>query len=281
MNNKPISTPQNLQTVSRDSQPVTRASKTQPVQSLIRALDILEFAARHEEGISLNDIAELLEVSQGAAFNLSSTLVSRGYLNKTTRPVRFTLGDTLIDLGMRQAESRWIRDVATIMQELAAQFANINTLFVTPSTYQLMASLRTDPTQPGIVQRPARVLDNPYSLISAIVLLAFLDEGERSRIFQRYPFDEFASQEYPSLESFRDTLNTIREQGYAIATDRKPRVACPVYDRNGQLRGCLGISLYDTREDSSHLPILLDTLQQKLAELNPSGKPLQVQITPT
>lgn len=247
--------------------------KAQPVQSLARALDILEFAARHEEGISLTDIAELLAVSQGAAFNLSSTLVARGYLNKSTRPVRFTLGDTLIDLGLRQAENRWIRDVATLMQELTTQYPDINTLFVTPATYQLIVRLRTDPTQPGIVQRPGRVLDNPYTLITAISLLAFLDEEERNRIFQRYPFDEFSSREFPDLQSFRSTLALIREQGYAIATDRKPRMAFPIYDRNAQLRGCFGVSLHESSSPDD-LSTIQKTLQKAIARLFPHNPSL-------
>lgn len=248
--------------------------KAQPVQSLTRALDILEFAARHEEGVSLSDIAELLDVSQGAAFNLSNTLVSRGYLNKSARPVRFTIGDKLIDLGLRQAESQRIQGIAEVMTQLTAQFPTINTLFVVPSTYQIICSLRTDPTQPGVIQRPMRTLDNPYSMITPITLLAFMDEESRNRIFQRYPFEEFASRDYPDIQSFRQTLRNAQEQGHSYKVEGKPRLAYPVYDHNGQLFGCLGVSLLGPDSSIQELDKIQQVLEEQLLKpfSHPSSK---------
>ncbi len=222
-----------------------KLNKAPAVQSLVRGLDILELASRHEEGITLNDIAESLGVSIGAAFNLSATLTSRGYLKKSTRPVRFAIGDTLIDLCFRQAESQRMREITEILQRLSHDFPDISTLFITPSTYQLIIRLRTEPTQPGIVQTAFHSAENPYTLVTSLTTLALLPEEDRNRILQRYPFDEFSNQDIPDRKVLEHQLQTIRDNGYALFTNppHRPRAAYPIYDQTGHLYGCLGVSL--------------------------------------
>lgn len=221
-----------------------KRSRVPQVQSLMRALDILELASQHSEGVSLAEIADHLEVSQGAAFNLASTLVLRRYLHKAVKPVRYMLGDALVDLAFQQAESSIIRKVADGMLALSKKYRDINVLFVAPSAHQVVVKLRMDPTRPGVVQRPMRLVDNPYSLVTSVCLLAFLQEEERVQIMRRYPFDEFAGALYKDKEKFFDLLATVRNQEYLLMADNgRPRLAYPVYGRNAELIGCLGVSM--------------------------------------
>jgi DNA-binding IclR family transcriptional regulator len=237
-------------------------TKAPAVQSLVRGLEILELASRHERGVTLNDIAEALQVSVGAAFNLSATLTARGYLKKNTRPVHFTIGDTLMDLCFRHVESQRLHAISALLQQLSLDYPDISTLFITPATYQLIIRLRTDPTQPG-VQTTFHSAENPYTLVTSLTALALLPEEDRNRILQRYPFEEFSNQSIPNRKVLEEQMQTIRNNGYAlfVADQHRPRAAYPIYDQSGRLYGCLGVSL---NPDSSSAMLLKTTVHPRL-----------------
>jgi IclR family transcriptional regulator, acetate operon repressor len=55
--------------------------KTASIQSLDRALTILQAVARSKQPLSLEELAHLLSVSRSSAFRLTNTLKRRGFLS--------------------------------------------------------------------------------------------------------------------------------------------------------------------------------------------------------
>ncbi len=70
------------------------------IQSVNRALDLLEFFPRGPETLGVTEIAQHLGVSKGTAHGLVSTLVQREFLQQDPITRRYRLGVKIFQLGL-------------------------------------------------------------------------------------------------------------------------------------------------------------------------------------
>ena len=76
------------------------------IQSLLRAMDVIELVAQSERGLSLGEVCNSLKLKQPTAHNLIRTLISRDFVEKTTSPVRYRLGPAVTRLADERQEAR-------------------------------------------------------------------------------------------------------------------------------------------------------------------------------
>ena len=69
------------------------------VQSVQRALYLLEVFLEHGPEIGLSRIAELLNLNKATAYRLLSTLESRGYVKRNPGTRKYSLGIKVFELG--------------------------------------------------------------------------------------------------------------------------------------------------------------------------------------
>lgn len=223
-------------------------AKTPLVQSLLRGLDIIEFAAKSIEGVTLPQIAAYLDVGRPTAFNLARTLVAKGYLVKTARPVRYRLGESLaqvLDLRQKQvlntqltAETKCIFDC---LRSRAWVFAG------EPSSGETLITLRVAPSRPEVLERPVHRMSPPYTTAVSLAVYAFCGEAERQLIEARYPFDGFGSQRWGDRQAFNAFLAEAREREYVLLETPQYRIVGPVYGHGRELRAVMGVSFGNDR----------------------------------
>ena len=68
------------------------------IQSLARGLKILDLLGQASDGISITELAEILEVDKGSASRLVSTLARYGYAEKDEVTRRYHLGPQVVGL---------------------------------------------------------------------------------------------------------------------------------------------------------------------------------------
>ena len=117
-----------MEGVSSRGAPLTQVRTTEKpmaepklVQSVVRGMQMLELVSRVGSGIDLRTISEVLELKSPTAHNLLRTLVELGYLQKTTRPVRYVLGPRLPELARHQAEHSLLSRAEEVLPRLFEQ----------------------------------------------------------------------------------------------------------------------------------------------------------------
>ena len=75
-------------------------SKDYSFPGLGRGMAMLEFLARHPEGLKLVDISQKLELTNNAVFRIGPALVGMGYLRRDSKTKKFTLSRKLLGLGL-------------------------------------------------------------------------------------------------------------------------------------------------------------------------------------
>src|SRR6187549_828661 len=88
------------------------------IQSLLRAVDVIELVAQSERGLSLGEVCNALGLKQPTAHNLIRTLVARDFVEKTTSPVRYRLGSAVARLAEERQHHNVVRQASMIMTDL-------------------------------------------------------------------------------------------------------------------------------------------------------------------
>lgn len=235
------------------------------VQSLDRGLELLEAVAARADGMTLAAMAEFLEVSQPAVFNLANTLVARGYLSKSMKPVRYRLGRTVMDLTRSYLASGSQESRGSAMQALARELAlgRGSVVWGEHLAGSFVFSMRVEGVPP-LLQRSLQRIANPYSMATPLCLMAFLDTEARGLVEQVYPFWELGGDRWSGTVEFERFLAKAREEGFVfLDMHNNFRTAAPVFDAAGNVVGALGLNYPQSDSAPSGL---LDELAQRVLE---------------
>lgn len=163
------------------------------IQSVLRSLTLLECVAGSENGLTLQEMARALGVPPPTAHNLARTLLSRGYLEKVSHPVRYRLGAAVFELVQARGRRELARRAGEMLPQLAAAFPAATLTFTEIVGGEVLPALRMSPERPGFLQQGYGQPMGAYTSASALLFQAFATDLEREDYRRRYPFAEYGA----------------------------------------------------------------------------------------
>ncbi|MEN6401804.1 MAG: IclR family transcriptional regulator [Armatimonadia bacterium] len=218
------------------------------VQSLLRGLDILRRLGAAEHGLTLRELAEGLGLKQPTVYKLVRTLVAAGFVEKSERPVRYSLGCGAFELADEYWKRKLLRRAGAVVRRLfdgLREYGATVVLTEAPAG-EVETVLRMSPERPGILERPRGRVMAPYASACSLTYQAFWTEQERREYQRRHPFWEEGAYLWETPEKLEALLEDIRQKGYGVPifkTKNVYLVAAPVYGGNQQLVAVLGASM--------------------------------------
>ncbi|MEB3101522.1 IclR family transcriptional regulator [Ferviditalea candida] len=206
--------------------------------SLENALQLLKMFTMDEPELRLSEIAEKLGVAASTAHRLVNTLVAEGFVVKDPRTNMYRLGASILAFGkMITAQIKLYREALPILQELvnkSNETAHIGILDQTDTVYLHKIEC----------SHPVRLLShsgkrNPaYCTGTGQLILAYQDERTVNRVIERGLVRK-TPKTITRPDEFLSLLNTIRKQGFAIASEQLHEgvtsIAAPIRDLSGQV----------------------------------------------
>jgi len=223
------------------------------VKSVLHALDSLEIAASSPDGVPLFDIANGLNLSKPAAYNVVRTLVHRGYLEKVCSPTRYRLGPVMLTLRQRQAH--WNRAMLARATPIAIRLARRFAATVRVCQY-IGGDIVSRLDVPGESAGPPQFLYSrkiaPYG--TALLEQAFMEPTELADYRKRYPLEGNSLVFWKSNGNVDRFLEMVRSEGHlAFLRDTIFRTAAPVFEPSGTMISA--ISLVKTMQHPWQLDI--------------------------
>ncbi len=217
------------------------------IQSVDRALDILDCVARTEDGARLSEVAGALGLNRTTVHNLLRTLRLRGYLEQE-RGGRYRLGSVLSTLGYRRVGQGIFRRAEVEMQRLHADTAAATVTFSELAGREICCRLRLAPASEGVVQRPQTQTFHAFGSASGLCLQAF-NPAYREAMTALHGFEESGQRYWKSPAEFERALLATRQRGVAVMrSDSGVRFAAPVGDGH-----VLGVSMAGTESGDEAL----------------------------
>ena len=183
------------------------------VQSVERALDVLEALAEHGGEAGLSEIAARTGLPYGTIHRLLQTLLARGYVRQESDR-RYALGGGLVRLGGVAEGMVAVRAQPFLekMVELSGETANLAVLEGDFIVYVAQASSPRRLRMFAEVGR--RVL--PHSTAVGKVLLAGRPPEEAVAVFERTGMPRRTPNTITEIEAMLAELAAVRERGYAM-----------------------------------------------------------------
>lgn len=214
------------------------------VQSVVRALDILQRAGNSENGIRVIDAAEALNVKLPTAHNLIKTLASRGFLRKNESG-SYVIGASVIDLTESSIRKSRFAEIEKAVRHIAAEIPEAVVIFAEPSYGKIYSRIRMSPDIPGKLQTPdAPML--PYSTASGLLHMAFGPTELKHELMKEFPFHENGIAIWKSILALEEFMSNSVKLGY-VSPDfegaLRKSFSAPVFSDDGTLLGALGITV--------------------------------------
>jgi DNA-binding IclR family transcriptional regulator len=213
------------------------------VQSVDRALRILEILARSGES-GVTEISAALDVHKSTAFRLLATLEQHGLVEQVEGRGKYRLGVGLLRLaGATSARLDVVQEARPLCKQLAAstgETVNLATLSGNSALYldQVAGPSALQPHNWVGQHIPLHATSNGK------VLLAWLPPSDLGDLLGRLP--AFTGLTITTRSRLKRELETVREQGYAVAVDELEigltAIAAPVRNAHGDVVCSMSLS---------------------------------------
>ncbi len=198
------------------------------IQSLERALDILDVISRSKDGASLRSIAEQVQLNRTTVHNQLRTLRERGYLEQE-RGGAYRLGVMVSTLATRRSQQGLFKRAEEQMLQLHAAVPPATLTFSELVGQEIWCRLRVAPgVTGGALQWPSAQSFSPYGSATGICFQAFCP-AYREQIAEIQEWEEAGGSLWASRERFEAALAETLRRGVAkVDGGMFVRLAIPV-----------------------------------------------------
>ena len=234
------------------------------VQSLERALDILELLGRSESELGVTEIAPAVGLANGTAHRLLATLIRRGYARQNPENRRYALGIKAYTLSTaaRAQLGPLARPFLTELMEVSGESSNLAALEKNSVVYLDQVS----------APRMVRMFTEPgnrsplHSTGTGKVLLAYQPEEIVDHVIEQSELQRFTAYTITDPRQLKSELALIREKGYALDSEEMEEgvrcLAGPVFAPDGKILAAMSVSGPASRLDENRVEELVPHLKR-------------------
>ncbi len=219
--------------------------KGQRVQSVERALYLLEILSEVGRPMTLSDISEKAGLNISTVHRLLHTLISHQFVQQDLNSGKYRLGLKVFEIGSKALYSLDIRQVARPdLQDLVDRCnETVNMAILEQGEVVYIEQVESS----NMIKMFARVGSRgpAHCTGAGKVLLAYLDQEELSSVIKR-GLVRFTPKTITDPDKLIEELHTIREQGYSLDIEEMEEgvkcIAAPIRNHEGKVIAAVSIS---------------------------------------
>jgi DNA-binding IclR family transcriptional regulator len=219
--------------------------RTYTITSLQRGLRLLGLFATQEKGLSATDVARLSSLPVSTVHRFLVNLESAGFLNCDSSGV-YQLGIACVSLGHAVRGQLDVRRASLpFLQELNHRTRETVHLTVRHGLTAVYVE-KLDSPEPLRIHSRIGATVPLYCTAVGKVLLAYLPEAEREKIFEQMELKRFTENTAGNLQELQTELFRTRKNGYACdLEEHEPHIRCiaaPIWDHAGSVNSSLSVT---------------------------------------
>jgi DNA-binding IclR family transcriptional regulator len=254
--------------------PAQPAADPYQLQSLDRAIQVLELLADSDGPLGLADVCERMDLHKSTAHRALMVLERTGLIERTPEN-RFRLGLKLYELGSRAVEQIDLRArVHPWFRRLSAQVGETVHLGVLQKTSVVYLD-KVEPNNRRVWLDSRIGASNPvYCTAMGKAILAFLPPAETAALVARIRFVRYTPRTLVTAEALQRSLDRVRRRGYAIDDEEvECGVRCigaPILNNNGRPVAAVSVSGPSSRITQQSVPGIAERLLRCCREISAS-----------
>lgn len=241
------------------------------VQSLSRALKLLNALSYHAQGLSLSEVASEVGLPNSTAHRLLTTLQNERYVRFETERSVWLIGVQAFRVGTAFVRSRDMVAIARpYMRRLMEQSGETVNLAISDRGEVIyIAQVETQKMMRAIAGPGGRAAMHCSGVGKA--LLAFSDEATAERLMGGMELRRETANTLTTAVDLRRELEHIQVRGYAIDNEENAIglrcVAAVIYDEHGSAMAALSVSGPTARIPDQRIPLLGSAVAGIAAEI--------------
>ncbi|MBC8590167.1 IclR family transcriptional regulator [Wansuia hejianensis] len=216
------------------------------VQSVDRALSILELVSEYTEGLGITEISEKVNLHKSTVHRLLGTLIYKGFIVQDSMTNKYKISLKLYELGAKLVEDLDILQVSKpYTEKLMKELNEVVHLVIRDNNHIVYI----DKVEADNTIRMASNIGRRSPLYCTSVgkaILAFMDGDQVEKIWENSNIQKLTKNTITDYKMFEKELQTIREKGYAIDDEENEIgvrcIGAPVFNHNKEVEGAISIS---------------------------------------
>ncbi len=216
------------------------------VQTLDRALDILELLATEKKGLGVTEIGTRVGLHKSTVHRLLAALGERGYVEKNTDFGTYQLGLKIVEISSLHLNSIELKtEAAPYLRKLAAE----STQPVHLATFVDGEVIYIEKVQTlNTIRMYSQIGKRAPIHCSAVgkALLIDLSEDEIRKVLQNRDLYAYTTNTLTDVESIVEQIKVSKERGWTIDDEEHEEnircIAAPVYDYRGEVIAAVSTS---------------------------------------
>ena len=216
------------------------------VQSLERALTLLNVLSEYPDGIQITRLSEQVGLSKSTTHRLLSTLLHMNYVVKDEETEKYKLGFQLIYLSRNILNSIDVIQIAKPFLEKLSQDVNETIHLCIDDKGEVMYIDKIESNQ--TIRMFSRIGSRAPMYCTGVgkVLLSGMTEEAYQKTVSGMDFIARTPKTITSLEALAQEVATVKKQGYALDNIENEEgircIAAPIYDYQGKIIASFSIS---------------------------------------
>ena len=220
-------------------------TKDNSVQSIERALDIIEALADYHDGLGVTEIATRIGLNKSTVHRILSTLMARGYVSKTDKGT-YRLGINLIEVVSCYINNLELQTEARpYVAQTTAELGLTSHLGVLDGD-QVVYIEKMDVFSNVRMYSQIGVRVHAYSCSLGKCLLSNYSASQVRTIMAECSFIKFTEKTLGSVDELIADLDLVRRRGWAIDDEESEKghrcIGAPIYDYRGDIIAALSAS---------------------------------------
>lgn len=220
--------------------------KGQRVQSVERALLLLEILSDMGKPVTLSELTEKANLNISTVHRLLQTLMFHHFVEQDLNTGRYRLGLRVFEIGSSALYNLDIRDISKPYLEQLVEQCNETANIAILEQGELVYIQQVESTY--MMKMFARVGNRgpAYCTAAGKVLLAYLEEEKLINIILKTKFIKFTDKTITDPEELKEELVYIRKRGYSLDVEEMEEgvkcIAFPVMNHEGRVVAAVSIS---------------------------------------
>ena len=233
------------------------------IQSVKRALDIINCFDPFHSQLSLSEISKKLNLNISTVHGILNTLCAYHYIDKNPDNGKYRLGLEFLVKANLVSASLDLKEIGHAhLIELTKKYHETTHLYVFQNHQLFCVAKMESPNNYGIVSSRAGGKLPLHASASGKLFLAFMTQAEREALLKRYRFDKFTDKTITSKKQLLERLDEIRALGYSIEDEEIEHgaysIAAPVRDASARMVGTISIVGSKVRIEANKDRIIAD-----------------------
>lgn len=216
------------------------------VQSIDRALSILEVLSDYSEGLGVTEISEQVNLHKSTVYRLLTTLIYKGYVVQDAETNKYGITLKLFELGSKKVESMDLLSVSKEYTKKLMESVNEVVHLVVREGSEIVYIDKVEANNTIMMASTIGKRSPMYCTSVGKAILAHLPEKKVKEIWDNSKIVKYTDYTITNFEELKTELEDIRQKGYAVDNEENEiGVRCigvPIFNRHGKVEAAISIS---------------------------------------